>query len=381
LGLFEGIVMVKNPKDMPTKKSSKKDKKDLPKIAAKIIRRKQMANYAIILLAGLLFCMTTVFIYINTSDTGSSSNELINKISEFNDKLFSRQEAIAAMVNGENIKMSDLDDRYNLIPEEYHSVISKRDVLLQIIDETVLMQQAREENISVTKEEIDAQIQIMLDQNLMTMEDLEESMRLNDITWDELEEFYNKELTLTKLLNDTVISKVSISQEDINEYYNEHLIDFTIPESRNVSHLLICHNESLRCSTNMSKEAALSKIEEIREQTDTENFGDIASRLSDEPAAKITKGNLGYLTMFDPFDSDFLNMTFSVESGVISSPFETVFGYHLILVHEVIPEDVLSLDAVTDQIVSNLEISKQAEMFKEYLDTVKENSQIYIYIE
>ena len=37
-----------------------------------------------------------------------------------------------------------------------------------------------------------------------------------------------------------------------------------IPESINVSHIIICHNESMMCSSNLSKEEALEMLGEIR---------------------------------------------------------------------------------------------------------------------
>lgn len=95
------------------------------------------------------------------------------------------------------------------------------------------------------------------------------------------------------------------------------------------SHILICHNESEDCDSELSKEEALARIKEIETEVTPANFTEKAKEYSNGPSAS-NGGDLGWFDrdmMVKPFaDTVFDNQ----EVGTISYIVETKFGYHLI---------------------------------------------------
>jgi peptidyl-prolyl cis-trans isomerase SurA len=77
---------------------------------------------------------------------------------------------------------------------------------------------------------------------------------------------------------------------------------------------------------------AYNKIVEIRNKALAgEDFGTLASTYSEDPSAKMNKGDLGYFTalqMVYPFETG----AFNTETGQISSIIRTRFGYHILKV-------------------------------------------------
>lgn len=77
---------------------------------------------------------------------------------------------------------------------------------------------------------------------------------------------------------------------------------------------------------------AYNKIADIKKRLDAgEDFGTLATSLSEDPSAKSNEGNLGYFTalqMVYPFEA----AAYATPVGTVSNPVRTRFGYHLVKV-------------------------------------------------
>ncbi len=94
-------------------------------------------------------------------------------------------------------------------------------------------------------------------------------------------------------------------------------------------HLLICYQGADRCESDLSKEEARKKIEELKAKATEENFIDLVKENSTEPGASESGGDLGWFgkgMMVKPFEE----AAFALEVGKISDVIETQFGFHLI---------------------------------------------------
>ncbi len=374
-------------KELPKKKvsnSNGKKEAELRKEAIGIIKKKYIMNIGLSVLLVLVVAFGVSLIYLNSIEKLPAfleKNTLAQKLSQLNENLFKRSEKLAAVVNQEKISMKDLDERYALVPPMYQQFITKEDVLTQMIDERVLLQEAKKMNYTATQEEIDEKIGLLLEQNQIIREEFEAAIESKNLTLGDVEDFYEKEILLGKLLDINVFMKIKISDTDIKDYYFRHPEIFTIPESINVSHILVCHNESQRCVSNLTKEEALEKAEDVKEEIDDENFAEIALEYSDEPAAKMTRGNLGWVSKEDPFDKTFMEAAFGLEEEEVSNPIETIFGYHLIKVFEKRPQEVLNLTTVYDQINQTLNSEKEKEIYNSYIGELRNESEIINYLE
>ena len=75
--------------------------------------------------------------------------------------------------------------------------------------------------------------------------------------------------------------------------------------------------------------AARKKLDEIINRlTKKEDFLSVAQQLSDDPSAKINKGDLGYITVFTlPYE--FENLIYTTTTGKYSKPYTSKAGYHI----------------------------------------------------
>ena len=95
------------------------------------------------------------------------------------------------------------------------------------------------------------------------------------------------------------------------------------------SHILIKVDENADAKDTLK---AYHKIVDLKKRiTAGENFDDLAAKFSEDPSAKMNKGDLGYFSVFKmvyPFES----AAYSTNVGELSEIIRTRFGYHLIKV-------------------------------------------------
>ncbi|MBT3721569.1 hypothetical protein HN789_06385 [archaeon] len=352
-------------KKIPKKKSQSKN--EYKEKVMKIKKKRQLVNLALGALLVLIIISSLVILL-----KGDIDLPFFKKISS----VFPEEEKYAVIVNQEPVTLDEFNERYEQIPPQYKDYITKDNLLDQIIDEKLLLAKANEMGIIITDEEINEYMTNLTTEAGVTIEDFEAMLSENGLTLDDAKIVYKRSMTLNQVVQQLVFSDLEISEIDISDYYNKNIETFKTPESINVSHILVCHNESERCESELSKEESLVRANEIIELIDEDNFASIALEYSDEPAAQQTLGNLGWVNREIPFDQDFLDASFELEVGEISEPVETIFGYHIITVFETRPEETLELDTVKNAINQTLLNELQSGAYIVYMEGMRNKTEI-----
>ncbi|MCB0366876.1 MAG: SurA N-terminal domain-containing protein [Bdellovibrionaceae bacterium] len=110
-------------------------------------------------------------------------------------------------------------------------------------------------------------------------------------------------------------------------YYDKNKAEYTTKEEVKAQHILI----KSKMDDKASEDAALAKIKEIAERAKSEDFGKLASELSEDDGSKAKQGDLGYFAK-GRMVKEFEEVAFKTEVGKISDPVKSPFGYHLIKV-------------------------------------------------
>jgi protein-export membrane protein SecD len=105
--------------------------------------------------------------------------------------------------------------------------------------------------------------------------------------------------------------------------------DTKIDTKVKANHLLICYKGAASCTSDLSKEDALKKIQDLKKEATPENFVELVKANSTEPGADKSGGDLGFFSK-GQMVKQFEDAVFSLKVGEISDPVETQFGYHLI---------------------------------------------------
>ncbi|MDZ4662258.1 MAG: SurA N-terminal domain-containing protein [Pseudomonadota bacterium] len=128
--------------------------------------------------------------------------------------------------------------------------------------------------------------------------------------------------------DDDIKQAIATREKEIITYFDEHKMDFRKEEEVRARHILI----KAKKSDAGSEAEALKKITEISGQVTADNFGEMASKFS-EDSSKSKQGDLGFFGR-GQMVPEFETMAFSLTPGKISAPVKSEFGYHLIKVEE-----------------------------------------------
>src|SRR5271157_842506 len=156
------------------------------------------------------------------------------------------------------------------------------------------------------------------------------------------------------------------TQQEIQQYYNAHLSEYSVPEQARSRHILIRVPPGADAKADAAaKEKAESLLRQILGGA---NFADLARKFSEDPGSKSMGGDLGFArrgAMVPEFD----NAIFTQKIGD-TRIVKTQFGYHLVQVEERHPERHQSLDEVRPAIQAMLFRQKEAAAEENYVQSL-----------
>lgn len=278
-----------------------------------------------------------------------------------------------AIINGEEIDAEYFERQYEMISSRYEMYgmeISKTQLLEDaMIPQLILVQEAKEEGIEVTKTEVNEFVDAEMEKVMQSLpeEQLQEELDKLGITIEELKEdnrlAYTTQLYIERLLNKTVWSGIEVSINEVEDYYDNNPEVFRTPDQVRASHILV--------DTEEEAEDILKALE------DGESFAELAKDNSNDPGSAAQGGDLGYFSsgMMVP---EFEEAAFSMKVGQISDSIATQFGYHIIKVTAAKPAGKLTFTDVKDEIEEQLKIGKQKAAEDTYIEQLKKKAEIEI---
>lgn len=237
---------------------------------------------------------------------------------------------------------------------EYEAL--KSAIVRSLVEQAQWELKAEEMGVEVTDEEVDERLTELKEQYFEGDEArYEEEIEKQGLTDERVREDIRTRL-LSEKIYETVTEQVTITDEELVAYYEENEEQFAQPESREVRHILV------------EKKARADAIhQQIRRGG---NFAGLAKRFSQDEASAADGGELTAVKgrTVAPFDE----FVFDAETGQVSRPIKTEFGWHVIEVLSAVkPESVTPLADVEDQIRQTLLRQKQNEAMQTWVNDLK----------
>ncbi|WP_411767974.1 peptidylprolyl isomerase [Winogradskyella sp. A3E31] len=253
-----------------------------------------------------------------------------------------KADGVAAVVGDFIVLDSDLDRRIDQITAQGGNLdgVSRCELFGSILEEKLYAHQAIQDSIIVNelqiRNQIEQQIEAFLAQsNGGSMNDLLELYKKE--SEEELrEEMFeiNKNGSLARQMQQKIIADLEITPEEVREFYNELKEDGlpTFGTELQVSQIVIIPEV-----TEEAKQKAIDQLKGFKD--DIENNGaSFTSKVlvySDDSGSKRTGGKMILNRKQPRMVKEFRDVAFSLQEGEISEPFETDFGYHIILLEKI----------------------------------------------
>jgi len=297
-------------------------------------------------------------------------------------------EEIVARVNNEVITRSEFehakasaadDAKHDCLnrctPEQLRTLIddSQKNALRDLIDQSLLVQRAKDMGISVEPEVIKQLDQIRIENKLPSMEALEEAVSGEKMNWEDFKNNIRSGLLTKKVIGSEVGSHINVTKDEIQKYYDEHKQEFVRPEQvalRSIEVNTTGKDETEVAELRKKAETALKRIK------DGEDFGEIAKRYSDGSTAK--QG--GYLGLYKrgELSKELEDTVFKMKRNDLTDVMETKQGFLVMQVMEHYDEGEQSLAKVENEINEKLYGQRMQPALREYLKTLREESYVVI---
>lgn len=189
---------------------------------------------------------------------------------------------------------------------------------------------------------------------------------------------------------------VEVSDEQVEQYYNDNQADFFSPEQVVLETLTLSRSDFFdqaevdeaalealyqREVGNLAEQrraahilfeidgddetAALEQAKAAKARLDAgEDFATLARELSQDTGTVNRGGDLGYIE-HDSFDPDFEQALFALQENEVSAPVRTDYGYHLIKLTDLQSADVPSLESMRPSLERELKNEQVARRFVE----------------
>lgn len=282
---------------------------------------------------------------------------------------FAREQVdrVVLVVNEDVITLTEFmnEARKNGINMEEAGVEYK--FLEQIIDKTIVEQEAKQAGITVSDEELDFTLKEIKDRYKLNENEMEKALKKQNMTEENFREQWRFQILTQKLMESKVKNNIAVTDQEIKEYYQQTYGDY----EEGVSEIRIAHILILNESPN-----ALQKATKIADEAKAgEDFPNLAKEYSQDTMSAQNGGDLGYFKKGDLVES----LEFAVQDVQINEvvgPVESPGGYHIIKVLDKKDSKIGIPQSYSNEIRNTIYSQKAEEMLKNYLTSIKETAYI-----
>jgi len=219
------------------------------------------------------------------------------------------QEGVVATVNSKPILKADVDKIYTAqlannpqqaTPSPDQADTLRLNILHELIDEEIVEQRAAKQNLTATDAEVDAKVAEM--KAPYTEEQFQAKLKASSHTLDDVRHDLRRSITIDKLLNKEINSRISVTDTDVSNYYNAHKAEFDLPENEfHLAQIQVTDRNAVQSGNLQNNKAtndddAHKKIQAIKNRIDSgEDFGALAMNFSESPETAPNQGDMGFV--------------------------------------------------------------------------------------
>jgi len=252
---------------------------------------------------------------------------------------------VAAEVNGYAITNAELDKAYQSgvqTPEgasEDQLMAQKIDLLSSMIIQQIMLQRAEKLGLSAVDADVEAEIAKM--RAPYTKEEFDKQLAAQKMSINDLKAKVRSKLTVDKLVNKEITSKISITDGEITNFYNNNKASFNPPEPTvHIAQILVTpfpdpNVRNLKNSKAQNEKEARAKIEGLANQLrQGVDFSMLAQNYSEDRDSAPNGGDMGFVRQSDleRVTPELRKVVNSLPQGGVSPIIPTPEGFRILKV-------------------------------------------------
>ncbi len=297
-----------------------------------------------------------------------------------------------AVVNAKEIRREQVEKYFRTRvspqsqqPSHEESLSLMLNILEELINNEVLLERAQKMGLEAADGEVEDKFTEL--KSPYTEEEFQRQLKERGVTVDDLKRDLRRQLSVQKLINREVINKISISDQDITDFYNQNRVQFKVAETQyRVAQILVTPRRDPQLRNRANNDAtteaeARRKISALMERLKGgADFAQVAMDYSEDPVTSATGGDLGYIQESSLKQSDpaLKKAIVSLKPGEISGIIALRDGYRILklLTRESPGQRELSDPRVQQSIRDTLRNRKEQLLRAAYLSVARDQAKV-----
>jgi peptidyl-prolyl cis-trans isomerase SurA len=213
---------------------------------------------------------------------------------------------VMAKVNGRKILATEVDKYFRnqtagapQQPTDEQADSLKLSILRELIDNEILMQRAEKLGLLATDEEVDKKLNDV--KAPYSPDEFTKRLQERNITPDDFKRDLRKSLTVDKVMNKEITSKINVTDQEIETYYNSHKPEFNLIEPQfHLARIIVTSNpnpqvHNLKNDKAQNDAEARKKVQQLLNRLDSgDDFATLAMNYSEDTDTAGNGGDLGF---------------------------------------------------------------------------------------
>jgi peptidyl-prolyl cis-trans isomerase SurA len=213
---------------------------------------------------------------------------------------------VMASVDGRRIYRADVEKYYQnqtsgsqQQPQAEQATNLRLNILRELIDDEILMRRAEKLGLLATDDEVDKKLNEI--KSPYSQEQFNQKLKEKRLSVEDFKRDLRRSLTVEKVLNKEITSKINVTDQDISNYYNSHKSEFNLIEPQyHLAQILVTtqpnpqvHNFKNDKAPNEAE--ARKKVQMLSNRLDSgEDFATLAMNYSEDTETSGNGGDLGF---------------------------------------------------------------------------------------
>lgn len=273
-------------------------------------------------------------------------------------------------------------------PSQEEALSLKLSILDELINNEILLERASKMNLIATDAEVEDKF--TESKSPYTEEEFQKKLHDTGLTLEDLKNDIRRQLSVQKLLNREVIAKISITDQDVTDFYNKNRAQFNVAEPQyHIAQIVITphpdpsvHNRKNDKATNDGE--AKRKVLLLQQKLSSgADFGQLAMDYSEDSTA-TTGGDLGFVpeSALNRSDPALKKLVLSMKPGEVSQAIGNAGGYRILkmIAKEAAGQRMLSDPQVQQSVRDMMRNRKEQLLRSAYMIEARDDSHVTNYL-
>ncbi len=173
-------------------------------------------------------------------------------------------------------------------------------ILNELIDQQILLERATQQQITISDKEVDARLAQI--RSPYSDDDFHKELARQGLTPDNLRQQVRNELTIQKLIQKEITSRIVVTESEIADYYAHNKADFNVPQTEyHLAQILVTPVPDPQIRNLLNDDArnpneAQRKIKALYALLRSgEDFAKVAEQFSEDPRTAQGGGDMGFI--------------------------------------------------------------------------------------